>query len=1677
MPEIAALSDSSQILLKPHLGNAAGLNVNSNRSMYSHPKIMRHPFATLISFMCLAIGMSFAAALPAADLVYEGTGGVGHGKHIVFLAGDHEYRSEETLPALARILAKHHGFKCTVLFTLDPKTGEIAPGSSHMPGLEALRTADLMVVFLRFQNFPKEQMQHIVDYLDRAGPVVGLRTATHAFKIPKDSEFARFDTNYPGAEFEKGFGRQVLGETWVGHYGKNHVMSTRLDLVDEQKTHPILRGVNKVWVQSGGYWADPMPDSTVLALAQPLNGMTADSPVADDKKPCPGAWVRSYRNAAGKSARVFTSTYGASEDILNDGYRRMLVNACLWSCGLEEKIKADAAIDFVGKYQPTTFRGGGHRRGVKPSDLAGWDSPILPDTALTAVNEPRPATRKGKAAQKPEANPRDAKNMILDTPQPMVAEDFEKFAIYEKTAPRPAKAQPIVTKLPLALSKGDNIALIGNTLFERSQEFGHFEALLHQQFPQHELVVRHLAWSADAIDVQPRPANFADTEQHLTHEQADVIFAAYGFNESFAGEAGLDAFRQKLTEYIAGLKSQAFNGKSAPRIVLVSPIANENVPGIDAADLNNERIKKYVSVMREVAQEQQVGFADLFEPMHQEMLSPGTDLTINGVHLNREGDRLFSQSLFQRVFGVEPPVIQEALLPAIVDKNEQFFRRFRPVNTFYYTGGRNKAYGYLDFLPAMRNFDIMVANRDRNIWGIAQGRVKPSPQPVGNLKTAKDVVPAVDDSNVPPLPLAVQNRGANEWLSAADEFKAFKIDPRFEVNLFAGEEQFPDIANPIQMRWDARGRLWVSCSTTYPHVYPGNKPNDKLVILEDTNGDGRADKSTVFADNLHIPLSFEFGDGGVYVSEQPNLTFLKDTNGDDKADVKRVVLSGFGTEDSHHALHDFTWTPDGDLIFRESVFHHSQVETPYGPVRQQNSGWFRFEPRSQRLLSFGTYSSTNPWGVTFDDWGQHVASHPVYAAAFHALDPPYPQQHPAPQGLRAYSGVCGHEFVDFKTFPAELQGGFIKVRYKPTNRIEIHKWIEGPMGYDEEYVSDLLFSTNLSFIPVDLQFGPRGDLFVCDWYNPVKGHAQYSLRDERRDRHSGRIWRITTKSLPTQAAPKIAEASIPELLELLKRPEYRVRFWAKRELRERDLAAVKAELDAWVAKLDPEDPRYRHHQMEAVWTYRWIGVVGLAGNASSQTSPGTNEHGPAKTHVPSRAKVTGSELELVRDLLACDDHHARAAATQQLRYWHTVLPDAAQLLRKSANDPNAIVRMEAAIAASYIGTKPAYEAMLDTLKHPREGAVAYAITCALGSHTLRPYWEGSSGNDIAKLLKQAAKITEIKEPTPTASEAKFDSKSDLKVVKISCIPERMLFSIKDFSVLPGQSVKVIFTNPDATDHNLVFVKPDALAEVGMAANEMAKDPRNANSDFVPPQKRNLILHASAMIGPTRTSLIQVMRFTAPSEPGIYPFVCTFPGHWVVMNGVMVVAKDQATADALLLASQPKIVKEWSMSDFADFAKLARKQDEPTVTRGMTAFVKARCNQCHVVAGHGVNLGPDLAESIKKLKGEELLRQIVEPSSKIHEDFQNYQFATTEGRVVTGVIVKEDKTTYHIATNLLTPNTLTTIRKQDVEEKVASKVSPMPTGLLNVLTKDEILDLHAFVEAGGFKLPSHLKHDH
>jgi type 1 glutamine amidotransferase len=308
---------------------------------------------------------------------YAGASGPGAGKHIVFIAGDHEYRSEEALPALARLLARHYGFRCSVFITTDPATGFIEPGSSHIAGLDALKSADLLVIATRFQEFPDSEMQHIIDYIDRGGPVVGFRTATHAFQIRRPgSPFAKYTWNNKAPEYTGGFGRQILGETWVTHYGTNHKQSSRIVIESSNANHPILRGVKDMWAESGGYTAYPMEGSVVLARGRILDGMTPDAPAAAGKEELPVAWTRTYRGASGREGRVFTTTHGASEDLRNEGFRRMAVNGILWAVGLESAITGTNNVSLVGPYNPTRYAFDGWVKGVKPGDMAGWESPI-----------------------------------------------------------------------------------------------------------------------------------------------------------------------------------------------------------------------------------------------------------------------------------------------------------------------------------------------------------------------------------------------------------------------------------------------------------------------------------------------------------------------------------------------------------------------------------------------------------------------------------------------------------------------------------------------------------------------------------------------------------------------------------------------------------------------------------------------------------------------------------------------------------------------------------------------------------------------------------------------------------------------------------------------------------------------------------------------------------------------------------------------------------------------------------------------------------------------------------------------------------------------------------------------------------------------------------------------------
>ncbi len=294
-------------------------------------------------------------AQAAGPLVYEGTRGPGKGKHIVFVVGDQEYRSEESMPALARMLAERHGFKCTVLLPTNPATGQTdITVIDNIPGLEALRGADLMVMFMRWLELPDAQMKEIIDYTNSGRPIVALRTSTHPFNYQKrkDGPYAKY--SYRDAAFEGGYGRQVLGETWVSHYGVHQKESTRGTPAPGMEKHPLLTGVKDIWGPSDVYTITTLSgDSKPVLMGQVLAGMEPASPPNPAKKLTPVAWTKSYTGESGKKARVFTTTMGHPGDFQSEGFRRLVANACYWAIGIEKKISAKSRVDFAGPYQPS----------------------------------------------------------------------------------------------------------------------------------------------------------------------------------------------------------------------------------------------------------------------------------------------------------------------------------------------------------------------------------------------------------------------------------------------------------------------------------------------------------------------------------------------------------------------------------------------------------------------------------------------------------------------------------------------------------------------------------------------------------------------------------------------------------------------------------------------------------------------------------------------------------------------------------------------------------------------------------------------------------------------------------------------------------------------------------------------------------------------------------------------------------------------------------------------------------------------------------------------------------------------------------------------------------------------------------------------------------------------------
>jgi glucose/arabinose dehydrogenase len=552
-----------------------------------------------------------------------------------------------------------------------------------------------------------------------------------------------------------------------------------------------------------------------------------------------------------------------------------------------------------------------------------------------------------------------------------------------------------------------------------------------------------------------------------------------------------------------------------------------------------------------------------------------------------------------------------------------------------------------------------------------------------------------DDSETPPFVNARSNLTSTQPFVRADETVAkMTIGQGFEVNVFASEEQFPELVNPVQMSFDTKGRLWVAVWKNYPQWQPKTPMDDKLLILEDTNGDGRADRSTTFAGDLENPTGFEFWNGGVIVASQPNVIFLKDADGDDKYDTREILLHGFDSADSHHAINSFVFDPGGALYMQEGIFHRTQIETPWATVlRQADGGVYRFEPKTFKVDTYVPMNFPNPHGHVFDGWGRDIifdgtGGQPYWGPSF-STRKYYPAMEttkaPRPGPVRTRP-VGAAELITSSHFPESMRGNMVVLNVIGFRGLLNYRMTQEGAGQKSDEVEPILQSSDENFRPVDAEIGPDGALYFVDWHNPVIGHMQHNLRDTSRDREHGRVYRVTASGRPLLTPAQIAGQPIPALLELLKSPEYRVRYRTKIELSARPTNDVMAALDAWMPKLDPKDPQFEHHMMEALWLRQWHNRVD--------------------------EKLLGRMLRSAEPL-------ARAAATRVLCYWRDRVANPLALLKIQVADAHPAVRLEAVRASSFFTTNEAAEIALASLQMPQDRFLDYTLDQTM--RTLQPF--------------------------------------------------------------------------------------------------------------------------------------------------------------------------------------------------------------------------------------------------------------------------------------------------------------------------------------------------------------------
>lgn len=968
---------------------------------------------------------------------------------------------------------------------------------------------------------------------------------------------------------------------------------------------------------------------------------------------------------------------------------------------------------------------------------------------------------------------------------------------------------------------------------------------------------------------------------------------------------------------------------------------------------------------------------------------------------------------------------------------------------------------------------------------------------------------------------AAQPRGLTDIPSAEVEVEkaAFVVPEGFEIELFAGE---PMIQKPVQMNWDAQGRLWVVSSTTYPHIEVGAAAADQVVVLEDTDGDGKADKSTVFADGLHIPTGLIPGDGGLYVANSTELLFLKDTNGDGKADERTVLLSGFGTEDTHHLLHTLRFGPEGLLYFLQSIYIHSHVETPYGVRRLMGGGVWEFRPETRRLetLSKGLI---NPWGFEFDRWGQSFATDGAGSEGINFIFP-FSVFATSPGASRVLRGMSpgqpkhsGLEIIEDPHFPESWQQTLVCCDFRG-NRVNHFQLERSGSSYIAKQLPDVLASTHRAFRPIDVKTGPDGALYIADWYNPIIQHGEVDFRDPRRDHVNGRIWRLKAKDRPLSPKVKIAGAATTELLPLLQSDRRWVRQFARLELRQKGADAVVEPLGAWAAGLDMTKEADQHALLEGAWVRE-----------------GLNSFSP----------------EMWRSVWKVNDARVKAAALRILSHRWKELEDVETVLKEGIQDADPQVRLWAMSVCALIRRPSTIEIALMALEQTMDEPLDFLLEQICrdqadrwmpafldgkmtfgGSSKQMVYALRSTGRadafsalfaamregrlsteEIGVVLKAAGSAMDAKVATELAQMAGEEKDSARKVAML----DALLAAAGARKVVPEGGVNRV-TEWLKEDESAVAVRGAQL--VGFWKVESCRSVLIGwleRSDFSG-ELRIASMKGLAMLGGESSKTLFDRLFREQKDPvsralmveGLMQMAPQLAANRAAEYLAEVQAAEQVApvmgvllqnkklpallagalegktlntavaAEAIRMASTRGVtgplvdalkkaggVKQMdrALSPEEMAGLVAKVATEGNAHRGEAVYRRKQllCVTCHAIGDAGGVLGPNLVSIGGSAPVDYLIESLLDPSKKIKEGYHMVMISTKSGQVFSGGLVKDSPSEVVIRDPA---NQMQTVRKAEIASQQMSPVSMMPAGLTASLREDEFVDLVRFLSELG-----------